>query len=518
MPDSNKREVIEVLDVTPAPNEKGGVESACPIKQKSNVKWLWIGFIVLLVLVVYVVFLLPRTLNKSDLADTENHNSQQSVVVEKSIADKILPDSAQHEEIRSVDVLQDSTQLQAKLDAEKLLTTIIELEAELTKHAVNKWATEEFAETVEQGRIGDEYFRQRQYISAIESFQSAIDKLKDLQQRIQPTFDNAIMRGEQSLELGDQPAALNQFELAKAIFPQDERASNGWQRAQTLKELFALLQRGSSFEFHNQLQQAKSVYQEALALDLLSTEATTAIQRVDIKLKDEEYNHIIAVAYQALQNQQYADARAAFKEARNLNPDSTEADIGLNKVAAAMRDAKIANLLFEAEHFVQLQQWAQATVSYEKILKISKKHAAANTGLLDSRAKAKVLNDLKLALNSADQLFKKTVLNNAEQVLSSASGLEMPGSVIEEYRQELEALVRVAVTPITLTLTSDNHTQVVVLKVKRLGMFNKQALQLRPGPYTVVGTRIGYRDVRKTINVTPDSKMTSISIVCDEEI
>lgn len=518
MPDSSKREVIEVLEISSAPNKSGDEASVHSTYKVSNVKWLWIIFIVLLLLVVYVIFLLPNTFDVSDLANNKGHDTPQSVTDEKVMIDKISQESVQHEKKKSADISEDLTHSQIKLDAEKLLATIIELEADLEKHAVNKWAPEEFAETIEQGRIGDEFFRQQQYNSAIESFQGAIDNLLKLQMRIQPTFDSAINRGEQALRLGDQPTSLNQFELAKAILPKDQRAIDGWQRAQTLEELFFLLQKGSSFEFHNQLQQAKSVYQEAIELDPLSSQAITALTRVDEKLKNEQYDQIIAVAYQALQNQQYVDAKSAFNDAKTLRPNSNEADIGLSKVDAAIRDAKISNLLIEAKHFIQQQQWAQASVSYEEILKISKHHAAAVKGLQDSNARAQVLNDLKSALNLSDQLYQKTVLSNAEQVLASATKIKLPGSIIDKYRNELETLVRIAVTPIPVILLSDNHTKVVVLKVKRLGVFEKHELQLRPGPYTIMGTRNGYRDVRKTINVTPDSNQTSVSIVCDEAI
>ncbi len=94
---------------------------------------------------------------------------------------------------------------------------MIELEADLDKHAVKKWETEEFSEAVEQGRIGDEYFRRQQYLQAAESFQVTIDKLQILQQRIRPTFEHAVTRGEQALSQGDQSAAVQQFELAVLV-------------------------------------------------------------------------------------------------------------------------------------------------------------------------------------------------------------------------------------------------------------------------------------------------------------
>ena len=522
MPDSkpsHNREVIETVEVVAAPQSDNtlATRSSRSLPAKT---WLWLGFLALLILAIYVIFLLPSAIdkNQSDSDTTEGLPPSTASDSNVAIPTELLPTLQPTEEIASSATVDETTNLQAKTQTEELLTQLIELETLLEKHAVKKWAAEEFAQGAEQGRIGDEFFRRQQYAQAIESFRAAINQLQVLQEQIQPTLERALARGEQALMQGDQPAALQQFELAKAIAPTNTRAINGLQRAITIEQLFVLLQRGSSFESHDQLQQAKSTYQEAIELDPLSNEAKTALSRVDTKLKDKEFKQMIAAAYQALQNGQYADARAAFNDAKKLKPDSKEPSIGLNKVAAAIRNEKIANLLFEAEHFVQLQQWTQAATSYEKILQLNNAHNTAQQGLLESTAKAKVLVDLKAALESADQLHQAKILQKAEQVLAAISKLNSVGSIIEQHANELQQLVRIATTPIPIVLESDNNTDVVVYKVARLGTFSRTELQLRPGPYTIVGTRTGYRDVRKTIKVTPESKNTILSILCEEPI
>ena len=50
---------------------------------------------------------------------------------------------------------------------------------------------------------------------------------------------------------------------------------------------------------------------------------------------------------------------------------------------------------------------------------------------------------------------------------------------------------------IAVDLQSDLQTDVVVYRVGKLGSFETHRLELHPGTYTVVGTRDGYRDVRK---------------------
>jgi len=71
---------------------------------------------------------------------------------------------------------------------------------------------------------------------------------------------------------------------------------------------------------------------------------------------------------------------------------------------------------------------------------------------------------------------------------------------------------------VAVTLSSDTETRVTLLKVARLGEFAEKELELRPGEYTAVGVRRGYRDVRKTFTVDPDAPPQTIHIACTEPI
>lgn len=83
---------------------------------------------------------------------------------------------------------------------------------------------------------------------------------------------------------------------------------------------------------------------------------------------------------------------------------------------------------------------------------------------------------------------------------------------------ELETLLELYQKPVPVSFRSDNATDVTLLKVARLGRFSTQELQLRPGFYTVVGARRGYRDVRREIEVLAGEPTPPISIRCDEKI
>ena len=82
---------------------------------------------------------------------------------------------------------------------------------------------------------------------------------------------------------------------------------------------------------------------------------------------------------------------------------------------------------------------------------------------------------------------------------------------------DLDRLLTVAMTPVSVTLESDNLTEVTLLKVGRLGMFSTRTLELRPGAYTAVGSRQGYHDVRRSFRVSPGDA-APVAVRCEEPI
>ena len=84
--------------------------------------------------------------------------------------------------------------------------------------------------------------------------------------------------------------------------------------------------------------------------------------------------------------------------------------------------------------------------------------------------------------------------------------------------QPLRRQVTLARTPVPIDLHSDGETTVVIYHVGRLGQFRDQRLELRPGTYTAVGSRPGYRDARIVFTVLPGAAPLSVEIRCGEPI
>ncbi|HEX9208657.1 MAG TPA: hypothetical protein VF851_10490, partial [Steroidobacteraceae bacterium] len=92
------------------------------------------------------------------------------------------------------------------------------------------------------------------------------------------------------------------------------------------------------------------------------------------------------------------------------------------------------------------------------------------------------------------------------------------GPRLQAQVARMRDLLRQAETPIRVTLASDNATDVQIYRVGKLGLFEHRDLELMPGRYTVVGTRQGYRDVRKELAVLPGAPPPELVVRCEEPI
>ena len=368
------------------------------------------------------------------------------------------------------------------------------------------------------GTSGDEHFRKQQYQQAITSYKDAVMILNDLEEQIAPTLELHLDKGETALTQAEKAAAIQHFELAKAIDKNNTQATNGLQRATTIEELYALLEKGGKLEAANRFKDARNTYGEATKLDPLSLEAKAALNRVNNRLAQVEFTHLIYQGYAALKLRQYGDAKVAFKTAQKLFPDSDKPKQGLASVQRAVHNEKLTALTAEAQHFESVQDWTNAIQSYKQILVLQPDLVSAQQALLLNQQRENILSRLHEHINNKLRLSSDSVVSDAKQLLNEASLLEHPGSKIEQAAINLKNLLLQASKPISITLRSDNQTDVAIYKVGKFGKFSSLEIELKPGKYTIVGSRSGFRDVRKIVTVLADMADKTIQVHCNEPI
>lgn len=405
--------------------------------------------------------------------------------------------------------------------AEALLADLLTQQQRLEARAAADWAPEDWARYQGLAREGDDAYLAENLEAAVDAYSVALGLGNELLARADSISDAALAAGRRAIEAGDAALAIEQFDLVLAIDPEHEAARAGRERAEKLPEVLDLVQRAADEAAQGRLEAAAEAYRAALAIDREWPAARRGLEDVERRIEDARYEALMSRGMQALADERYADADEAFKAALAMRPGSEEARDGLMQAEQGAKLDEIALAEARALAFERRELWQQAIAQYESALAADSTLAFAREGLERARRRADL--DAKLAnlIDNPSLLFRDDVLSGAETLLAEAR--ETLAAVGEQPRlseqiARLDELVAIAKTPIPVQLVSDGQTEITVYRVGRLGAFLSRELELRPGSYTVVGSRDGYRDVRQTFTVLPGRELEPIRVVCVETI
>lgn len=222
-------------------------------------------------------------------------------------------------------------------------------------------------------------------------------------------------------------------------------------------------------------------------------------------------------AMAAADRRAWSEAEAALQRAAAARPAAPElADLAA-RVAEGRRGDEIARLRQAAEHAADGEDWRAVANACEEALKLDPDLAFAQQGLALARTRQQVVAAIEGHLARPDRLAVEAVAREAELALERARE-SAPGPRLAARLAALESALALARTAVTVRLVSDRLTQVTVLRLGPQGAFAEKALALRPGTWTVVGTRAGYRDVRQTVAVAPGRELPPVVVRCEEPL
>lgn len=406
----------------------------------------------------------------------------------------------------------------AKQAAEEVRAGIDERLQQLNARAAAQWGGEEFGRINTLLTDSDKDFAEREYVAAEQKLNEILPLLDTVEGRAPKVLAEQLKAGALALQEGRSEDAKAAFELASKIEPNNQVAARGLKRASTLDQVLALLSTAERQEKEGNATEAAENFRKALALDAETTRASQGLARIASRQASDAFASAMARGYSALAAANYSQAREAFEAARRIRPDAAEIPQALAQIEQEQRTGAIGVKLQNAQQFESQEKWADALKEYRAVLELDSTVAAANDGVARTSPRASLNEQLELYLTQPERLFSQPVRAAAKETLTRASSIANPGPVLSRQLKTLSEWLARADVPVPISLQSDNVTQVTIYRVGALGAFQQRSLELVPGSYTVVGTRPGYRDVRREISVRPDAAPGPIVIRCEDKI
>jgi len=238
----------------------------------------------------------------------------------------------------------------------------------------------------------------------------------------------------------------------------------------------------------------------------------------EIPKTDREYVEAMSSALEAIEREQWETARDALERAARLKPGAPEVVDGLARLSAGQRREHLIANTRRARELEQAEAWHEAEKTYASVLAVDPEAATALDGRDRSAARATLDDKIRYHLSNPSRLASPSVLEDASALLEEARAASPRGPRLISQVRQLEELIETASRPLPVVIESDGLTDVVVHRVGRLGTFSRREINLRPGTYTAVGSRTGFRDVRVRFRVDPGKTQGPVVVRCTENL
>jgi hypothetical protein len=456
--------------------------------------WLWVALVLALLLAVAVIFLLPP------LVSRETPSVDPDYPVEPAPSPTAADDTA------------------ARAQAGEILKAYLQQRARLELDRAPSWGEPDWSQAVAAANLGDRLFSQRRFAEAMRSYAAGLHRLEDLAGQRKQRLSAALDAGRQALENDDGAGAEARFTQALAIEPENVEATHGLAQARVRADVLQRLHSGRVAETAGDLAAARAAYQEAVTLDAGYAPAGIALERVTQQLADTGFRAAMSRALAALDAGRLNEAGSSLKEAAGLRPDDVAVADARRRLADMRRQAELDGLRRAAAAKAGSENWAGAAGLYRQALALDPQAGFARNGLDQAQDRVRLHQQLDHYLDDPSRLHSAEPLANAEQLLATAGEAPAGEPRLAAKIGQLRRQVTLARTPVPVDLHSDGETSVVIYHVGRLGQFRDHRLELRPGSYTAVGSRPGYRDARIVFTVLPGAAPLSVEIRCGEPI
>ncbi len=408
--------------------------------------------------------------------------------------------------------------VEARRSAEKALADFLKAHGALEEKSIALWGGADYALVQSLAAEADTALTAGDHASAESKYREATELLGRLAGQTDAVLADSLARGAQALERGDGEAARAAFQVALAIDPDNAAATAGMARAERVEEVFRLLETGQAHEAEGRLAMAHTDYQAAASLDPASANARQALDRIQRAIAEDKFRSAMSRGLQGLEQRDFPAALAAFRVARAFQPDSREVNDGIAQATEGIRLNRIAAHRRRAASLEKQERWTDAAAEYQRALAIDPTLSFAQEGRTRSLHLAELTVGMQHYLDNRSLLTSRRVREEVEALMGRAAAVEPKSPAFARQLADLRMQLELAIKPLPLELVSDDATDVVIYRIGKLGRFKNRQLSLRPGTYTIVGSRPGYKDVRREIRLIAGKTLPPVFIACQEAI
>lgn len=479
-------------------------------KGSSTVILILLGVIVCLIVIIIALLLAPASNNK--ITERKNENSNKNQLLEKKLSE--IPGQTIPGVIKPFNKNSQIEWLMIKTEAEK--------------NNMPSWAAKDYNKAIEWAAIAEKFKQQEKNEPAENHYQQATELLSKTLQEKQQRLKGLMKKGEQAFEKNDLLQAKKSFESARLIDPENNEIKNALERLNQRNEVNHLYEQALADKKNNDQVKAISYLEKALELEPDNKKIKSEWNTLKQEEKNSKFNEKISTVLEAIEDNDLNRASEELKKAKRINGSDPVIMELEKRLLEKNRIHVISQLQKKARQQESREQWMGALTSYKKILNYDADENNAKT----SHKRVEMYINLNTLLDTIivkpqrlqnDKIFeqaKKTLVLIKNEIIQK-NNLLYPLEKTPKLSKNIllaDKIIKQASMVIPINIISDNKTDIVIYKVGKFGKLINKTILLRTGEYTIVGSRSGYRDIRKKININANKKTQSINVQCQEKI
>ena len=412
----------------------------------------------------------------------------------------------------------EAERIAARADAEAARTAFETAFKSLDGRAAARWATADFAQARDAGAQAADRYAAERFAEAANAWKKGSEILATLDKQLPVALKDALQSGHQSLTAGKTADAREAFGLALAIEPANAAAKAGIERAGKLDQALEVVDAAIADERAGRPASAEQGYRRALTIDSAASGAKDGLARIAARRSSEAYAAAMSRGFGDLAGGRNEAARRSFESALALRPGSVEARDAIAALDQGQKAAALRLLESRAQAAEAEERWDDALTAWREAAGLESSLESARDGIARVTPRAELQRGIDALNREPQRLWDPAGRAQARKLLATAATAGNPRQRLATAARELERLAAAAQTPVKLRLQSDGVTQVVIYRVGQYGTFAERDVELLPGKYTVVGTRNGFRDVRREVVLPPGAPASAVVVRCEEPI
>ncbi len=406
---------------------------------------------------------------------------------------------------------------QAQQTARDELGRFVEQQLQLEQRFnLGDWSTASMEGATDTALLGDEYFQTQDYLNALANYQQAADQIEQTIQLGQTKLAQAIDAATSAIDGLNPAKASSALNEARKIAPSEATVEALQRRLDVLPEIVILLRQALNLGLQEQYAEALSNYAEIGDLDPLTASLNVRVAEAEARRQAQQLRQWLSDGFSRLDASDFTSARSAFNKVIAIEPDNSAALGGLEQVAQLYDVALIRQAWSDATEAMEEGTWDQAINAYQRILDLDPNLRIGRAGIASAQEHKRINALMNAVLAQPQRLSDPRLFNDAERALGKAQALDAKPEAFDDAIKGVEKLLQQYREPVAVTLVSDNTIDVNLSNIGTLGRFTQRTLTLRPGTYTLRGSKIGCRDIYANITVLPN--MPPVEILCTEPL